>query len=278
MPKLDPEEFCKCLDIALSRPALVDKLSKAIMGPYMEDLANLKLAGAERDKQIKTLETEVEGLKPLSQEVHDLRELVKAKNSSIDTLKKEVERLDSVDETLEQYTRRNSLRISGIPERPEEDTTELILTVCNEVLKVEPALKVEDIDRLHRVGSQSPTSTRPILVKFATYRTREKVFRVRSTLRPGHRDPRRPWTSQPDQAIQSTVRLNNVDVDTSRLYINEDLTKTRDNLMYQARKAKKDKRIIDCWSFDGLVRIKDNNNAVFKIKNAQELLAHLRPA
>ena len=50
---------------------------------------------------------------------------------------------------LEQYTRRSCLRISGIPETQNEDTTHHVLILAGEV---GADISIDDIDRSHRVG------------------------------------------------------------------------------------------------------------------------------
>ena len=53
----------------------------------------------------------------LRHEVAELRSIIIAKDKQISDLTKQVEALEDKTEELEQYSRRNSLRISGIPER-----------------------------------------------------------------------------------------------------------------------------------------------------------------
>ena len=57
------------------------------------------------------------------------------------------------------------------------------------------------------------------------------------------------------------------------IYINEDLTRARATLLYKARKAKREKGIVDCWSFDGRIVIKDVRGKVHTIGNEVELAA-----
>ena len=44
------------------------------------------------------------------------------------------------------------------------------------------------------------------------------------------------------------------------IFINEDLTRARANLMYNLRALKKKKKITDVWSNDGTIIIKKNND------------------
>ena len=54
-------------------------------------------------------------------------------------------------------------------------------------------------------------------------------------------------------------------------YINEDLTKRKADLFYRARQFKNEKLILDTWTWDGLVRVKDNNRKIHVITTIEDL-------
>ncbi|KAJ4447843.1 hypothetical protein ANN_09851 [Periplaneta americana] len=75
---------------------------------------------------------------------------------------------------LEQYQRRQCVRIFGIEEEVGENTDKLVVELATNI-GVE--LKVEDIDRSHRVGRTTRDGRpRTIIVKFCSYRKRSEVF------------------------------------------------------------------------------------------------------
>lgn len=92
---------------------------------------------------------------------------------------------------LEQYSRRSCLRISGIVESANEDTTKLVLDLAERVgANIDPT----DIDRSHRVGRirdendisdepRMPPRAREIIIKFNNYSARLKLLKGRATLR-----------------------------------------------------------------------------------------------
>jgi len=91
--------------------------------------------------------------------------------------------------SLEQYTRRNSLRIRGIPEEAGERSEHCIQKVLN-FCRVKLGIEIlqQCIDRAHRVGVKTGNnSSRIMLVKFISYQDRNKVFRARTKLK-GKRD------------------------------------------------------------------------------------------
>jgi len=104
----------------------------------------------------------------------------------IDKLKTELKsandrNADGID-SLEQYSRRNCVVLHGVPEKEKEDTDQLFINKIQEHLGVE--VKVRDIDRSHRLGAKrSDGSGRAIIVKFARYNVRARVFREKRKLK-----------------------------------------------------------------------------------------------
>ena len=56
-----------------------------------------------------------------------------------------------------------------------------------------------------------------------------------------------------------------------RIYINESLCKSRSNLLYQARKLKREKKILDAWTHDGNVKIKDIHNRIKSVDKLSDI-------
>jgi hypothetical protein len=105
-------------------------------------------------------------------------------------------------------------------------------------------VELSDIDRSHRIGKPNSTKPRPIIVKFTSYRTRSTVFKNRSKLKlNGYRD----------------------------IYVNEDLTKNRSNILFKARMLVKAKKLESAWSSDGTILIKVNEGSIKRIQHSSEL-------
>ena len=115
-------------------------------------------------------------------------------------------------------------------------------------------LTLEDIDRSHRLGKPKPRSvpqhagqlsTRPrsIIVKFSTYRARNKLMKLKSHLKSsGYKD----------------------------VYINEDLTKSRSQVFFQARKLQKDGHVKSTWTSDGVILIKANDDRITRFETLKD--------
>lgn len=188
-------------------------------------------------------------------------------NQKIQKLEKENEelrtrvcKLERDADTAEQYSRRNCLRISGIPETvtgrdgdmssqnkamlPKHEFTD------EKVRKIARALEVNvdltDIDRSHRIGIQKPGKPRDIIVKFSTYRARNALYRARVGLK--------------------TCGYSGV-------FVNEDLTQIRSALFYKARQLVKDRYLNGAWTYDGTIMVKDDNQKTHRITCVSELVS-----
>ena len=75
-------------------------------------------------------------------------------------------------DNLEQYSRRNCLRIHGVPEIQGENTDNEAVNIFKNKLQVN--IKSEHLDRSHRLGKyrlagQANSRPRPIIVKFTRH-------------------------------------------------------------------------------------------------------------
>jgi len=95
---------------------------------------------------------------------------------------------------LQQYSRRNNLRIYGVPETQKdvvENTDQALCNIFKEKLGVE--IKPREICRSHRVGKHRNNTNddttscartpRPIIVKFVSYNAWSRVFREKKQLK-----------------------------------------------------------------------------------------------
>ena len=140
-------------------------------------------------------------------------------------------------DTLEQYTRKNSLEIEGIPEN-----------ICNDedaVLKVAEILKVnvkrEDIDICHRIKRKK---TRPIIARFVSHKVKRALYKQRVQLK-------NISFSQLFPSASAAARASS-----NRIFINENLTTYRRNLVRLANEKKEDGLLKGVWTVDGKIFVK----------------------
>ena len=103
---------------------------------------------------------------------------------TVHLLEGEIDQLRQKHKELEEYMRRNSLRINNMvlggsldPPKKEGVLTVSVLDFINrDVLKGEHTLVERDIERCHFVGKRKASGPPQILVKFARYHDKWKVF------------------------------------------------------------------------------------------------------
>lgn len=174
-------------------------------------------------------------------QLKEVKEENKRLSSENEILKARVSELEVTAEQSEQYSRRNSLRISNIPETEEEETDLIVLDIA-ETLNLD--IRGYDIDRSHRVGKPGPKRPRDILVKFATYRARQRLYGARSNLK--------------------NTKYNGV-------FLNEDLIKSRSKLLWEARQKVKGNLLWGAWSADGRLFLKEVKDKVHKLTCSEDI-------
>lgn len=171
-------------------------------------------------------------------------------------LKVRVSELESRVDHSEQYSRRNSLRISGIKEAAGEVTDDIVISMVSDL---GGSISLDEIDRSHRVGKRyvpgssqgsdrsAPTiRPRDIIVKFTSYRSRQKLFNIRANAK--------------------GKELYN------KVFINEDLSRARSNVFFKARLLARKGQIQSAWTSDGTILLRDNDMNVHRVTKANDLL------
>ena len=157
-------------------------------------------------------------------------------------------------DTLEQYTRKNSLEIEGIPEN-----------VCNDedaVLKVAEILNIdvkrEDIDICHRIKRKK---SRPIIARFVSHKVKRALYKQRVRLK-------NISFSQLFPSASAAARASS-----NRIFINENLTSHRRNLVRIANERKEDGLLKGVWTVDGKIFVKTSpEGSPIRINSEDDLL------
>ena len=181
--------------------------------------------------------------------LHDKLSSLESANSSLlqenTALSKRVAVLERQVEQSEQYSRRNNQRISGLVEgtEPPENTDDIIMKMASDIGS---DIQLTDVDQSHRVGDPKKARVRPreIILKFATYRSRQDFYRRRTSLK--------------IKGYQG-------------VFINEDLTKCRSNLLFEARQLYKSAQLKGAWSADRNILVKDNSDKIQRVSDVSDL-------
>ena len=242
VPVEDEDNFVRLLLHALGNKSIASKLKEALgvteqIACLQHDLGTLRTELATRDAKIVVLE-------------------------------KRLDESELKNDELEQYSRRNSLRLTGLAEKSDEDVVGGLLNTFNVVMGITPPIEVAEIDRVHRVGKPDTQRGRAILVKFATYRSKRRVLEMRRALNPANRTEMRATLADfigPRTEAETRAEQQRTGENAARLFLNDDLTRKRQQLLYECRQAKKKTLINDCWSYDGTILIKTLTNKVMPV-------------
>lgn len=188
-------------------------------------------------------------LQPLLDKQVILEETVSQLQNNNANLKAKIDLIDMRLEEQEQYSRRTSLRFHNVRVPTDQkgniiqpvDTDGIILKICNKDLTV--PLDIHDIGRSHPIG-EAKDGKISIIVRFLTYRQRHMVFSNKRKLK-GNKD---------------------------KMFIAENLTKYRYDLLRQLNGMKKINKVHSFWTHDGSILVKERENSKVKvIKNQSDV-------
>jgi hypothetical protein len=186
----------------------------------------------------------------------DIESIITAKTEPlifrISKLERENNELMANLDSLEQYGRRSLIRVAGISEGgSDEDTNTIVQKIISDI---DPDLSPTDIERSHRVGklgdSRGHNHARPrqIIVRLTNPIVKRRILKCRKNLK-------------------SYSKYKHV-------YINEDLTRTRNKIHSHARQLLKRKTIAQLWTTNGKILMKDKDNRIYET-NTMDALAEV---
>jgi hypothetical protein len=171
----------------------------------------------------------------------EFQNMIEPLQSQISALQKENEHLRQEIDNLEMYSRRSCVRVAGVPES-QQDTDAAIVEIAG---KLNITLSREDIDVSHRVGPKSEERPRQIIARINNYELRHRLLKSSKNLR----------------------KVNGME----RVSINQDLTKTRCKLAYEARQLVKLKNAKSTFVWDGKIFVIDHNDHKHKILSVADM-------
>ena len=155
-------------------------------------------------------------------------------------------------DSLEQCGRMSLIRVAGISEGgSDEDTNTIVQTIISDI---DPDLSPTDIKRSHRIGKlgvsrgHNHARKRQIIVRLTNPIVKRRILTCRKNLK-------------------SSSKYKHV-------YINEDLTPTRNKIHSHARQLLKRKTIAQLWTTNGKILIKDKDNRIYET-NTMDALAEV---
>ena len=138
------------------------------------EMADLKRTIQQQKDDITALKTSQEHTTKQYNEAE--RELAAARKK-IQEQEEEIGELYDLQDKLEQYTRKNSLEIHGVPESAYTKTEDVVLKLA-EALEV--SVERKDIEICHKLNRKG---NKPIIVKFMSHKVKTNLYRARAKLK-----------------------------------------------------------------------------------------------
>lgn len=199
------------------------------------EMADLKRTIQQQKDDITALKTSLEHTKKQYNEAE--RELAAARKK-IQEQEEEIGELYDLQDKLEQYTRKNSLEIHGVPESAYSETEDVVLKLAEALdVSVEP----KDIEICHKLNRKG---NKPIIVKFISHKVKTNLYRARAKLKNGRVSNIFPHCS------------SSTPVQADRIFLNENLTSYRKKIMRRANEMRRNDELLSVWSMDGSIYVK----------------------
>ena len=138
------------------------------------EMTDLKRTIQHQTDNITALKSSLEHITKQYNEVE--RGLVAARKK-IQEQEEEIGELYDLQDKLEQYTRKNSIEIHGVPESAYTETEDVVLKLAEALdVSVEP----KDIEICHKLNRKG---NKPIIVKFISHKVKTNLYRARAKLK-----------------------------------------------------------------------------------------------
>ena len=210
-----------------------------------QEVTNLKQELVKQNKYIASLEKQ-------------LTKTSKYVKEHADELKDMQANLDN----LEQYSRKNSLEFHGIPDEVNMPTDQV---VCKIAQAIGVEIQEDDIEISHRIGRKR--GDKPVLAKFVSDKVKSKIYKARTNLKAVS-----VQSLFPDSSVSS---VRGTTARPKGIYINENLTPYRKEMMGLAVEKRHDGKINKVWTLDGKIFIKTtptgNPRQMFSVEDVKEL-------
>ncbi len=223
------------------------------VAPIMSSLSEQKSLLLSHSAKLEDLMQTNENFKRQLGALDDRVKVVEHLKADVDALREKSLRAESALEELQQYGRRNALRISNVPisditvikkgNKEVKDTLSYALNLFSNVLHIE--VSPNAVSRSHLVGKiDKEKGLCQIIIKFVRYSTRDMIYRAKSKLK----------------AFDNGERPN--------IFICEDLTATRFTIIQGLLRFRKSGKVHSYWTQDGRIYyLLKGSDVVYSVKN-----------
>jgi hypothetical protein len=157
-----------CLNALCSK---VDEQEKTV-DALTEKVSLLEALNIEKDDRLEQMQKDIS---KLTQDIAFLKSLNIVKDRVTDELSNEIVR-------LQQYTRRYSVNIKGLPVTQNETNASLTDEIRKVIDETESAVTIADVDKLHRNGPRRD-GKQDIIIRFKSHSAKEAFYKKRKTVK-----------------------------------------------------------------------------------------------
>ncbi|XP_077991077.1 uncharacterized protein LOC144445411 [Glandiceps talaboti] len=239
---------------AVQSPPIDDRLTEilntlAVFGKKIDKISSVEDRITELQKSVDFISGSFDTFKKELDDINAQAAQLKTENEHLQgrlqATQRELSTTQDEMHELQQYTRRNILEISGVPQHAGEDTDDIAIRVAEAVGVIVSASDIDNSHRLPRRHQENTTERKqppPIIVKFTRRTVRNNIYYSRKNLK------------------DKTPKHLNLDRQaTNRIYINESLSSVMKRLFHQANERRK----MLNWKF-----IWTNNGKIYTRKDA----------
>ena len=159
-----------------STDLLGDVVKNLLTDPAFLDIINKQII-ASQEKIARQVEINRGDIHDLSNKVSNSAKELERCQTKMKHLENTKQKMERDLNNLEQYTRRNSIRVFGIPEEANENTNDLIKDLSQKNLGI--TLTDSDLDRTHRVGPKNEEGgPRAIIAKFSRHDMKNSAMKA----------------------------------------------------------------------------------------------------
>lgn len=245
-------------DLLISIRATVSEISQENRA-LKNELAELKDSLSFNEKELQEIKVSLNKATTtnasLQKELNKTKENLEATKQQLGKEREETQRVWSAYDDLEQYTRKNSLEIHGLPEHVYTDTESAVIKIAS---ALDVTIRPDDIEISHKLKGRE--GKRPIIIKFCSHKTKSKLYKERIRLR-------NIKVSDIFPSFSSAAESNQ-----DRIYINENLTQHRRDIVKEANQRKRNKHLSSVWTLDGKIYVKSSSDGErFRIFSFEDL-------
>ena len=144
---------------------------------FSPEVATMDTLSKLLDLKLKTLHDKMDKVCSLSTEVPGLKK-------EIELLKVENKALSDKVEKLENYSRRNNIRLYNIREKNDENLDEFLVQMMNHYLNSSNRQFTDrTFEAVHRLGKPKKDQTRIVIARFISYKDKQHLLKVQQQIR-----------------------------------------------------------------------------------------------